>query len=74
MSVFKKRKEGYQMIITNQIAEKVRIKRGKLSLTKIKTSKILNISRSTLDKVEAGDYDAPRRIYENVVNWLLEDY
>lgn len=62
------------MIITNQIAEKVRIKRGKLSLTKIKTSKILNISRSTLDKVEAGDYDAPRRIYENVVNWLLEDY
>ena len=39
MSVFKKRKEGYQMIITNQIAEKVRIKRGKLSLTKIKTSK-----------------------------------
>lgn len=61
------------MIITNQIAEKVRIKRGKLSLTKIKTSKILNISRSTLDKVEAGDYDAPRRIYENVVNWLLED-
>lgn len=74
MSVFKKRKEGYQMIITNQIAEKVRIKRGKLSLTKIKTSKLLNISRSTLDKVEAGDYDAPRRIYENVVNWLLEDY
>jgi len=62
------------MIITNQIAEKVRIKRGKLSLTKIKTSKMLNISRSTLDKVEAGDYDAPRRIYENVVNWLLEDY
>ena len=62
------------MIITNQIAEKVRIKRGKLSLTKIKTSKLLNISRSTLDKVEAGDYDAPRRIYENVVNWLLEDY
>lgn len=61
------------MIITNQIAEKVRIKRGKLSLTKIKTSKILNISRSTLDKVESGDYDAPRRIYENVVNWLLED-
>ena len=61
------------MMITKEIAEKVRIKRGRFSLTKIKVSKQLNISRSTLDKVEAGNYDAPRRIYESVMNWLLED-
>ena len=61
------------MIITKEIAEKVRIKRGKLSLTKLKTSKILNISRSTLNKIEIGDYDAPKRIFQVVMNWLVED-
>ena len=62
-----------KMIITKEIAEKVRIKRGKYSLTKIKVADILNISRSTLNKIEAGDYDAPKRIFQSVMNWLVED-
>ncbi|HEM3203937.1 TPA: XRE family transcriptional regulator [Streptococcus suis 8830] len=48
-------------------------KRGKLALTKIRLAKKLAISTKTLVKVEKGNYDAPRRIYESVINWLIED-
>ncbi|WP_156011252.1 XRE family transcriptional regulator [Streptococcus ruminantium] len=61
------------MIINEKHAEKVRAKRGRLALTKIRLAKKLSISTKTLIKIEAGNYDAPRRIYESVMNWLLED-
>ncbi|CYY63472.1 transcriptional regulator [Streptococcus suis] len=61
------------MIITEKHAEKVREKRGKLALTKIRLAKKLAISTKTLVKVEKGNYDAPCRIYESVINWLIED-
>lgn len=61
------------MIIEEKISEKLRSKRGRMNLTKSAVAKKLNISRSTLAKVEMGNYDAPRRIYESVMNWLLED-
>lgn len=60
------------MLITVEHAERVRIKRGRLDLTKAQTTKRLDVTPYTLSKIEKGDYDAPKRIYENVMNWLLE--
>ena len=35
--------------------------------------KKLNVTPRTLKLIEAGNYDAPKRIYESVMNWLIED-
>lgn len=61
------------MLISTSIAEKVRIKRAKMKLTKKDASKQLGIKSQTLTKVENGDYDAPKRIYESVMTWLVEE-
>lgn len=61
------------MLISVEIAEKVRAKRGKRDLTKSQTALALGIARTTLSKVENGNYNAPKRIYEAVMNWLVED-
>lgn len=61
------------MLITVEHAEKVRVKRGRLDLTKGATAKKLNVTPRTLRLIEAGNYDAPKRIYESVMNWLIED-
>lgn len=61
------------MLLTEEHARKVRRKRADLQIGKVKLAKILQITPPTLAKIEAGNYDAPRRIYETVVNWLLED-
>lgn len=61
------------MLITVEHAEKVRVKRGRLDLTKGATAKKLNVTPRTLKLIEAGNYDAPKRIYESVMNWLIED-
>jgi predicted transcriptional regulator len=62
------------MLLTVEHAKKVRRKRGELQLGKVQLANILKITPPTLAKVEAGNYDAPRRIYESVMNWLLEDF
>ena len=61
------------MIITSDIAEKVIVKRAKKRMTKTELSELLNISRQTLAKIEAGNYKAPKRIYQTIIEWLLED-
>lgn len=61
------------MLITIEHAEKVRVKRGRLDLTKSETAKRLNVTPRTLKKIEQGDYDAPKKIYINVMNFLVED-
>ena len=68
--IFRKEKN---MLITVEHAEKVRVKRGRLDLTKSATAKKLNVTPRTLKLIEAGNYDAPKRIYESVMNWLIED-
>ena len=62
------------MLITEEIANKVRIERAILTLGKVETAKKLHITTRSLAKIEAGNYDAPKRIYESVMNWLVEDY
>ncbi|GAB6697585.1 hypothetical protein BOVMAS02_14780 [Streptococcus uberis] len=61
------------MLITIEQAEKVRAKRGRLDLTKSETAKRLNVTFRTLKKIEQGDYDAPKKIYASVMNFLIED-
>ncbi|MCB2863342.1 helix-turn-helix domain-containing protein [Streptococcus suis] len=61
------------MLLTEDHARKVRRKRADLQIGKIELAKKLQITPPTLAKVERGNYDAPRRIYESVINWLLED-
>ncbi|HEL1670293.1 DNA-binding protein [Streptococcus suis] len=61
------------MLLTEEHARKVRRKRADLQMGKVKLAKLLQITPPTLAKVEKGNYDAPRRIYESVINWLIED-
>ena len=61
------------MLITNELAEKVRVKRAKKQQTKKAVAELLGIKPQTYTKVENGDYDAPKRIYQVVMNWLVED-
>ncbi|QBX09770.1 hypothetical protein JavanS387_0003 [Streptococcus satellite phage Javan387] len=49
------------MLITIEHAEKVRVKRGRLDLTKSETAKRMNVTPRTLQKIEQGDYDAPKK-------------
>ncbi|MCG9883935.1 helix-turn-helix domain-containing protein [Streptococcus suis] len=56
------------MLLTEDHARKVRRKRADLMLTKKATAEKLGIKPQTLTKVEQGNYDAPRRIYESVIN------
>ena len=62
------------MQLTEDHARKVRRKRADLRLTKKATAEKLGIKPQTLTKVEQGDYDAPKRIYQSVMEWLVEDY
>lgn len=62
------------MIITKEIADKVLVKRAKRRMTKTELSELLHISRRTLAKIESGNYKAPKRIYQAVMEWLIEDY
>lgn len=61
------------MLITLELAEKVRVKRAKKQQTKKAVAELLGIKPLTYTKVENGDYDAPKRIYQVVMNWLVED-
>lgn len=54
------------MLITEEIAIKVRKKRAVERLGKVALAKKLGVTPPTLGKVENGNYDAPKRIYESV--------
>ena len=66
-------RKGDRMLITTKLAEKVRVKRAKAQQTRKAVAEELGIKPQTYTKVENGDYDAPKRIYEAVMNWLVED-
>lgn len=66
-------RKGDRMLITTKLAEKVRVKHAKAQQTKKAVAEELGIKPQTYTKVENGDYDAPKRIYEAVMNWLVED-
>lgn len=66
-------KGGIKMLISEKVSSLVRHKRVDNRLSKSQLAENLNVARSTLAKIEKGDYDAPKRIYESVMNWLIED-
>lgn len=61
------------MLITTEIATKVKVKRVLSNIGKVETAKKLHTTTRTLAKIERGNYNAPKRIYESVMNWLIED-
>ena len=61
------------MFITQEVGEKIKIKRAKNNLSKSTVALKLGVARSTLRKIENGNYNAPKRIYQAVMNWLIED-
>ncbi|NKN41204.1 helix-turn-helix domain-containing protein [Streptococcus alactolyticus] len=61
------------MLISEKASSLVRHKRVDNGFSKSQLAENLNIARSTLVKIEKGNYDAPKRIYESVMNWLIED-
>lgn len=62
------------MIITNEMAQALRVKRAKLSLTKDQARKELGVSFVTYKRLETGNWNANQSIYEKVTNWLVKDY
>lgn len=66
-------KGGIKMLISEKVSSLVRHKRVDNRLSKSQLAENLNVARSTLAKIEKGNYDAPKRIYESVMNWLIED-
>ena len=61
------------MLITVETAIRVRKKRAVEQFGKVELAKKLGITPPTLAKIENGNYDAPKRIYQSVMNWLIED-
>ncbi|KKF45234.1 helix-turn-helix transcriptional regulator [Streptococcus uberis] len=61
------------MIITEEIAIKVRKKRAVSQLGKVELSKKLGIVPPTLAKIEQGNYKAPKRIYQAIMEWLVSE-
>lgn len=60
------------MLITEDMAQRVRVKRAIERITAKELAEKLGTTHVTLSKVEKGDYDAPRRIYNAVTSWLEE--
>lgn len=61
------------MLISEKVSSLVRHKRVDNRLSKSQLAENLKVARSTLAKIEKGNYNAPKRIYESVMNWLIED-
>ena len=61
------------MFISENQARAFRHKRADMMLTKTELAKKIGVTRITLSKIERGNYKAPKRIYQSVMNWLTED-
>lgn len=61
------------MLIDKNTARKIKIKRALNGIGIKKLAEELNTTYATLKKVENGDYDVNRRIFNEIMNWL-NDY
>lgn len=61
------------MLITKEIADRVKVKRALTDTTKSSLQTLWGISYQTMAQVEKGDYDAPRRVYDKVMELLADD-
>ena len=62
------------MLVNNDTAKAMRIKRAKENLTKKQASKMLKVSELTYRHIERGEYKTQRAIFERLMNWLVQDY
>lgn len=61
------------MLVTQSMAERVRVKRAVDRLTMKDLAGKLGITYRTLSKIEAGDYDLRRAVYDKLTAWLDEE-
>ena len=61
------------MFISENQARAFRHMRADMMLTKTELAKKIGVTRITLSKIERGNYKAPKRIYQSVMDWLTED-
>ena len=62
------------MLVNNDTAKAMRIKRAKENLTKKQASKMLKVSELTYRCIERGEYKTQRAIFERLMNWLVQNY
>ena len=61
------------MLIDKNTARKIKVKRALNGIGIKKLAEKLNTTYATLKKVENGEYDVNRRIFNEIMNWL-NDY
>lgn len=61
------------MLITNEMAERIRIKRAINRQTMKDLAQELGTTYKTLSLIEQGDYDVRRDIYDRVERWLDDE-
>lgn len=62
------------MIITSTQAKAIRRKIADKQLKKYEFAKEIGVASRTVPKIINGNYDAPKRIYQSVMEWLAEDF
>lgn len=62
------------MIITNVQTKAIRRKIADQQLKQYQFANQVGIANHTAKKILAGNYNAPKRIYASVMEWLAEDF
>lgn len=62
------------MLLTNNQTKAIRRKKADLQLKNFELASQLNIASKTVPKILAGNYNANKRIYSNILEWLASDY
>ena len=62
------------MILTENQTTAVRRKKADLQLKNFELANELKVASKTVPKILAGNYNANKRIYSNILEWLASDY
>ena len=62
------------MILTENQTKAVRRKKADLQLKNFELANELKVASKTVPKILAGNYNANKRIYSNILEWLASDY
>ncbi len=62
------------MLITQEQAKALRRKKADLQLKNYELALEIGVAPRTVSKILNGDYNAPKRIYMSVMEWLAKDY
>ncbi|PNY22381.1 DNA-binding protein [Streptococcus parauberis] len=62
------------MLITDIQTKAIRRKIADQQLKRYQFANKIGVTNHTVTKILAGNYNAPKRIYASVMEWLVEDY